>query len=131
MSRARIAVLLAVLMTIMSVVAGGTTAAVAAELVMFESPGCPWCARWHAEVGPGYGRSDEGKRAPLRIAQLAQAAGSGVHLSAPIIASPTFVLVDSGREIGRIVGYPGADFFWGLLDQLVKKLDHPSTKQAL
>ncbi len=71
MSRARIAVLLAVLMTIMSVVAGGTTAAVAAELVMFESPGCPWCARWHAEVGPGYGRSDEGKRAPLRIAQLA------------------------------------------------------------
>ena len=26
--------------------------------------------------------------------------------------TPTFVLVDRGREVGRIVGYPGSDFFY-------------------
>jgi hypothetical protein len=36
--------------------------------------------------------------------------------------TPTFVLVDRGREIGRIVGYPGEDFFWELLAGLIKKL---------
>jgi hypothetical protein len=33
--------------------------------------------------------------------------------------------VDEGREIGRIEGYPGADFFWGLLERL---LQAPATK---
>ena len=94
----------------------------AAELVMFESPGCPWCARWHAEVGPGYPKSDEGKRAPLRMHPLASAATAGVQFTSPVIASPTFVLVDEGREVGRIVGYPGADFFWALLGQMMPKL---------
>ena len=89
------------------------TATYAAELVMFESPGCAWCARWHAEVGPGYAKSDEGRRATLRRHALADAAMSGVALATPVVASPTFVLVDHGREVGRIVGYPGADFFWG------------------
>ena len=37
------------------------------------------------------------------------------------------VLVDSGREIGRIRGYPGEDHFWGLLGVLIKKLDNSGT----
>ena len=24
------------------------------ELVMVEEHGCPWCARWNAEIGPVY-----------------------------------------------------------------------------
>ena len=39
--------------------------------------------------------------------------------------TPLFVLVDRGREIGRIRGYPGEDHFWGLLGVLMKKLDVP------
>ncbi len=100
--------------------------AIAAELVMYESPGCPWCARWRAEVGPAYARSDEGHRAPLRNVELS--ADAGVQLLSPVVVSPTFVLVDNGREIGRIVGYPGPDFFWGLLDVLMKKL--PSNRSG-
>ena len=34
-----------------------------------------------------------------------------------------FVLVDAGREIGRIRGYPGETFFWGLLASLIERLD--------
>jgi hypothetical protein len=95
----------------------------AAELLMFETRGCPWCAAWHREVGPGYPKSTEGQRAPLRRLDLADTTKAGVTLATPITASPTFVLVDKGREIGRITGYPGADFFWGLLAQLITKLE--------
>jgi hypothetical protein len=48
---------------------------------------------------------------------------AGVVLKAPVTMAPTFVLVDNGREVGRIVGYPGADFFYGLLGELLKKRD--------
>ena len=37
--------------------------------------------------------------------------------------TPVFVLVDGGREIGRIRGYPGDTFFWGLLANLIERLD--------
>ncbi len=94
----------------------------AAELLMFESPGCHWCIKWHAEVGPGYAKTAEGQRAPLRVLQLSQGAPAGVALATPVTVTPTFVLVDRGRETGRIVGYPGADFFWGLFAQMLKKL---------
>jgi thioredoxin-related protein len=94
-----------------------------AELLMFESPGCPWCKRWHAEVGPGYPRSEEGKRAPLRIVPLERSSTGGVALASPVGASPTFVLVNQGKEVGRIVGYPGADFFWPMLAELIGKMD--------
>jgi hypothetical protein len=94
----------------------------AAELVMFETAGCPWCAKWHAEVGRGYAKSTEGQRAPLRTHKVEDAAGAGVVLAAPVVISPTFVLADNGREVGRITGYPGPDFFWGLVEQLMKNL---------
>lgn len=94
----------------------------AAELLMYEEAGCPWCRRWHAEVGAGYPKSPEGLRAPLRRLNISDAKRSDVKLASPITASPTFVLVDNGMEVGRITGYPGADFFWGLLGELLKKL---------
>jgi hypothetical protein len=93
------------------------------ELIMFEAPGCPWCKRWHAEVGPGYPKSDEGQRAPLRVLPIEKVSEAGATLSKPISASPTFVLIDRGKEVGRIVGYPGADFFWPLLAELLAKMD--------
>ena len=94
----------------------------AAELVMYRSAGCPWCAMWDREIAPIYPKTAAGQRAPLRLASLDEAKHSSVMLQRPVRYSPTFVLVDDGREIGRIEGYPGEDFFWGLLEQLVVKL---------
>ena len=37
--------------------------------------------------------------------------------------TPVFVLIDQGREFGRIRGYPGDIFFWGLLANLIERLD--------
>lgn len=97
--------------------------AIAAELLMFERPGCPWCARWKAEVGPAYPNTPEGRRAPLRQVMMQGPAPRDFPLAEPVIYSPTFVLIEDGREIGRITGYIGEEPFWGLLGVLVKKLD--------
>ena len=36
-------------------------------------------------------------------------------------------MIDQGREIGRIRGYPGDTFFWGLLANLIERLDRGET----
>ena len=99
-----------------------TAAAGAAELVMYRTAGCPWCAKWDEAIGPIYPKTDVGRRAPLRMVHHDKEKGPDVALVRPVRYSPTFVLVDDGREIGRIEGYPGEDFFWGLLENLVLKL---------
>jgi len=43
--------------------------------------------------------------------------------------TPTFVLTEGDREIGRIVGYPGADFFWALLADLLAKTTYRTPAQ--
>lgn len=98
----------------------------AAELLMFEERGCPWCRRWHAEVGVAYPKTPEGRRAPLRRVDLGEARPVGVRFTRPINVSPTFVLIEDGREVDRITGYPGADFFWGMLGEMLDKLKKTS-----
>lgn len=93
--------------------------AAAAELVMYRSPGCPYCAAWDRAIGPTYPKSDLGRRAPLRHVDVAARGGPAVALKSPVRFTPTFVLVQDGRELGRIEGYPGEDFFWGLLERLM------------
>ena len=87
---------------------------------MFEEPSCRWCRRWHAEIGPAYSLTAEGQAAPLRRLHIRDQTIAGVLLERPITMTPTFVLAEEGREIGRIVGYPGEDFFYGLLNSLLK-----------
>lgn len=96
---------------------GGLAAvpAPAAELVMFEREGCAWCARWDREIGPVYPKTPEGAAAPLRRINLDRTAATEPGLRAPVRFTPTFVLLDNGREIARITGYMGEDAFWGLL----------------
>ena len=93
--------------------------AAAAELVMFRRAGCPYCAAWDRAIGPVYPKTDIGKRLPLRQVDLDRSADGKVALVSPVRFTPTFVLVDSGRELGRLEGYPGEDFFWALLERLL------------
>lgn len=91
------------------------------ELLMFEQPGCIYCAQWNEDVGPEYPLTEEGLAAPLRRLQLHDPLPEGVTLSSLPIFTPTFVLVLDGVETGRIEGYPGEDFFWPLLADLIAK----------
>lgn len=92
-------------------------------LVMVEEEGCGYCRRWHSEVGPGYPNSDEGRRAPLVSINIASKEAGRFPR---IVFTPTFILTREGKEIGRITGYPGADFFWSLLGDMLRKLDAAS-----
>jgi hypothetical protein len=98
-------------------------AARSAELVMFEQKGCVWCQKFDRDIAPAYDKTTEGKRAPLRRLDIAQPVPADLSFIRRERFTPVFVLIDAGREIGRIRGYPGDTFFWGLLANLIERLD--------
>lgn len=107
--------------TLLAFFAAGQTAA-AAELLMLEQPGCVWCARFNAEIAPAWPKTDEGKRAPLRRVDITgpwPADLAGVQKER---FTPTFVLMDNGKEIGRLRGYVGDEFFWYRIGEIIAKL---------
>ena len=99
----------------------------AAELVMFEQKSCVWCRKFDREIAPAYDKTTEGNRAPLRRLDIALPAPSDLAFIKRERFTPVFVLIDQGREIGRIRGYPGDTFFWGLLANLIEQLDRGET----
>ncbi|MBM9594876.1 thioredoxin domain-containing protein [Roseitranquillus sediminis] len=99
----------------------------AAELVMVEEAGCVWCARWDAEIAPIYPQTEESRLAPLRRIPLHGPHPADIVFDAPLRVTPTFVLVDEGEEVARMEGYPGEDFFWGLLGRMLDELDTEDT----
>ncbi len=94
----------------------------AAELVMFETLGCLWCMAWDKEVGVIYHKTAEGRTAPLRRLDIGDPRPPELAALPDIRYTPTFVLMDGERELGRIVGYPGEDLFWGLLGEMIQRL---------
>lgn len=93
----------------------------AAELLMVDQVGCHYCERWTAEIGPIYPKTDESVIAPLRRVDI-RAIPENLQLKNRPAFTPTFILLDGDREIARIEGYPGEDFFWGLLGKMLEKL---------
>lgn len=90
-------------------------------LIMVEEPGCMWCAKWNDEVAPIYGKTPEGKAAPLQRIDIRERPPEDMKFARGLHFTPTFVLMVDGQESGRIEGYPGEDFFWGLLGQLLER----------
>lgn len=99
-----------------------TAAAQAAELVVMEKPGCIWCTRFEAEIAPAYPKTEEGRMAPLRRVDITGKWPTDLTAVTPELFTPTFVLVDKGTEVARLRGYPGDEFFWSLIDEMLKKL---------
>lgn len=93
----------------------------ATELVMVEQRGCVYCQMWHRDVGPGkYALTEEGAFAPLRSIDLHAPRPDDIDFARPLRITPTFVLVAEGRELARFEGYPGEDFFWGILGTMLE-----------
>ena len=91
-----------------------------AVLVMAEEPGCVWCARWNKEISHIYPKTAEGIAAPLRRINIHDDLPNELSFSRTLHFTPTFVLILNGVEVSRIEGYPGEDFFWGLLGQMLE-----------
>ena len=96
--------------------------AAAAELVMLHQPGCAWCLRFETEIAPVYAKTAEGKVAPLRRVDITKSWPADLAGIAAERFTPTFVLVQHGREVSRMRGYAGDQFFWFLLDEMITKL---------
>ena len=99
----------------------------AAELVMFEQAGCSWCEAFDRDIGTIYGKTEDSLRAPLRRVDISQALPPDLSFIQVERLTPLFVLIDKGREIGRIRGYGGPEAFWTQLFMLMEKLDKVRT----
>ena len=99
--------------------AGTPLRAAELELLMVEQHGCIYCARWDADIAPEYPLTPEGRAAPLQRRDLSDQPYGDVTLAARIVYTPTFVLLRDGQEVGRLEGYAGEDFFWGMLERLI------------
>ena len=98
-------------------------------LVMYRRVGCPWCTAWDRDIGVIYSRTNLGERFPLREVDLRRDGSGGVNLSRPVRYTPTFVLTENDRELARIEGYPGEDFFWAYLERFVE--EHAKKESAV
>ena len=91
----------------------------ATELVMVEQQGCAYCIAWKKEIGPIYPKTDEGAFAPLRMIDIDDGVPADLTFARKVMYTPTFILIDNNTEVARIEGYPGEDFFWGLLNMML------------
>lgn len=95
------------------------------RLLMVEQRGCHYCERWTAEVGEGYAASAEGALAPLTRVDLRGDWPEGLVIGRRPALTPTFILLKDNAEVARLEGYPGEDFFWGLLDRMLIEAGAP------
>lgn len=109
-------------MICLAILAASPSAARAAEMVILVQPGCPWCAKFDAEIAPAWPNTPEGKRAPLRRVDITEPWPTDLAGIPGERFTPTFILLDKGKEIGRLRGYPGDQFFWYLIDDLLTRL---------
>ncbi len=90
---------------------------VAAELLYFYDSFCGACQKFDEEVGSYYNNTAESKVIPIRKVEfstwrhLADKPYAGM-LTKTIIGTPTFVMVEDGQEIDRLVGYSNNELFW-------------------
>ena len=94
----------------------------AAQLVMVDSRGCTYCAKFNREVAPKYSTSDAGKLAPLRKVSPVKRWPADLKGVRPVHFTPVFILVNDGREVGRFAGYNTEAKFWSRLQPLLAKL---------
>lgn len=95
------------------------TPAAALELLMVDQEGCVYCEMWDEQIAPIYPKTAEGRFAPLARIDISELDNAEVTFARTINFTPTFVLIQEGRELGRIEGYPGEDFFWWMLSKLL------------
>ena len=97
-----------------------TAAAQEFRLLMIEQAGCYYCRVFNRDVAPVYEASEEGRIAPLVHVQLRGPMPEGVTLSSTPFVTPTFILIGpDGVEIERLTGFPGEDFFWPYIGDMI------------
>lgn len=90
---------------------------------MIEQDGCVYCEKFNREIAIAYPKTKEGKRAPLRRVNLDEKWPNDLSKIETQQFTPTFILIENNKEYARLKGYPGDEYFWFLLNEMLAKLD--------
>ena len=108
-------------LTLFLLLTSGAASAGSLQLLVTHDAVCGDFARWQREIGPSYAATPEGRAAPLLEIQTDGPWPDGLALASRPRATPTFILVDDGREIGRIEGYGDAARFRAALSGMLQR----------
>lgn len=89
------------------------------SLVVMEAPGCDYCEIFRRDVLPAYEASERAKDMPVRFVDINDAAADALGLEGPVDVVPTFVVLKDNKEIGRIPGYTGPEYFFHHINYLL------------
>ena len=89
------------------------------ELLVVEVDNCIYCRIFRRDVAPTYQGSGRNRSVPMRFVDLNAPDVDRLSLAAPIDSVPTVLVVENGREVGRIAGYVGPEFFFHSLDRIL------------
>jgi hypothetical protein len=102
--------------------ATSTLSASGVELLVIEQEYCPFCERFNRDITPGYPNTAEGRLAPLKQLDLHQPWPAEYAEIKSATVTPTFILISDNKEVARLVGYPGSEYFWIELNDMLDKL---------
>ena len=88
------------------------------ELVVIEADGCIYCGLFRRDVLPDYAVSEQGKQMPVRFVDVNDTNTARLDLKSPVDIVPTFIVVKSQHEVGRISGYMGPEDFFHSISYL-------------
>ena len=89
------------------------------ELVVVEAEGCIYCELFRRDVLPAYETSEQGKGLPVRFVDINDIDADHLDFKIDVEIVPTFVVVKSRHELGRISGYVGPEDFFHSIDYLL------------
>ena len=99
----------------------------ALELLMAHNPNCHICERFINEVAVDYNDSEIAKKLPLVIISVYDQPewfkqAYAENRIKPIRGTPTFIIWNGRKELARIVGYSGKEWFYAKLDSVFRKI---------
>jgi thioredoxin-related protein len=89
------------------------------EILVVEIDNCIYCGLFRRDVAPTYKVSGRAKTIPMRFIDINAPDVDRLALNAPIDSVPTVLVVENGRELGRIAGYVGPEIFFHSLNRLL------------
>lgn len=89
------------------------------ELLVVEIENCIYCGLFRRDVASTYSTSGRSKSVPMRFIDINAPDVDRLALRAPIDSVPTVLVVENGREVGRIAGYVGPEIFFHSLNRLL------------
>ncbi len=91
------------------------------KLVMFETKSCNYCKIFTRDVLPHFQMSRLSFKVPFQDVDIDKEGMGGYKLKYRIVSTPTFTMLNRGKEVGRITGYLPKKKFFRAVRYLLRK----------